>query len=122
MRRRAGRPGTTPAPRRISLNFFQGIFNGRATGAPICLIIRNQNTRSGDYEQLKALMRPGHADYPAYIKYKGFNDYRGRAFFRTAHCAYYCRRQHSEDIMQKKRGIYICARLASAGKAESLPL
>lgn len=82
MRRRApGRPGTTPRAETDIPEFLSGIFNGRATGAPICLIIRNQNTRSGDYEQLKALMRPGHADYPAYIKYKGFNDYRGAGIF-----------------------------------------
>ena len=51
MRRRApGRPGTTPRAETDIPEFLSGIFNGRATGAPICLIIRNQNTRSGDYE------------------------------------------------------------------------
>lgn len=122
MRRRApGRPGTTPRAETDIPEFLSGIFNGRATGAPICLIIRNQNTRSGDYEQLKALMRPGHADYPAYIKYKGFNDYRGGGHFSGRLTApITAAGSIARDIMQK-RGIYICARLASAGKAESLP-
>ena len=48
--------------------FLSGIVDGYTCGAPISAIIRNSNTRSGDYSNLKDCPRPGHADYPAQIK------------------------------------------------------
>ena len=50
-------------------------------GAPLTAIIRNTDTRSQDYEQIKDIPRPGHADYTAYIKYSGKNDVRGGGSF-----------------------------------------
>ena len=58
-----------------------GIFNGFTTGAPICLLIWNSDIDSGDYERNRFLPRPGHADYTAFVKYGGFNDYRGGGRF-----------------------------------------
>ena len=60
---------------------ISGYFNHKTTGTPLCAIIKNDDARSEDYTQLKDLMRPGHADYPGAIKYKGFNDYRGGGHF-----------------------------------------
>lgn len=60
---------------------LSGLFEGKTTGAPLTMIIRNQDTRSRDYGKLKDVMRPGHADYTGYVKYKGFNDYRGGGHF-----------------------------------------
>lgn len=54
-----------------------GVFNGRTTGAPICIIIPNKDINSSDYEKNRYIARPGHADYSAYVKYNGFEDYRG---------------------------------------------
>ena len=48
---------------------------------PLCILIPNENTKSGDYEATRALARPGHADYTAYCKYHGFEDYRGGGHF-----------------------------------------
>ena len=56
---------------------FSGVFQNRTTGAPITIHIKNKDTKPADYEPLKDLVRPGHADYPAKIKYGGFSDYRG---------------------------------------------
>ncbi len=56
-----------------------GVFEGRTTGTPLCILIPNTNTRSGDYE--KDLPRPGHADYTAECKYHGYQDYRGGGHF-----------------------------------------
>ncbi len=63
------------------VEILSGVFQGYTSGAPICLLIWNKNTISSDYEKLKNLPRPGHADYQAFIKYGGFNDYRGGGRF-----------------------------------------
>ena len=58
-----------------------GIVNGYTCGAPIAATIFNHNTRSGDYENLKDQPRPGHADYPAQVKYGGYQDVAGGGHF-----------------------------------------
>ena len=58
-----------------------GTLNGTTTGAPICLLIWNKEIDSSEYERLRFLPRPGHADYTAFIKYGGFNDFRGGGRF-----------------------------------------
>ena len=63
------------------IEFFSGIFKGHTTGAPICLIIWNKNIDSSEYDRMRDLPRPGHADFPAHMKYGGFNDYRGGGRF-----------------------------------------
>jgi chorismate synthase len=58
-----------------------GIFNGFTTGAPIAMLVENKEADSSDYEAIKDLPRPGHADYAVRVKYGGFNDYRGGGRF-----------------------------------------
>ncbi len=58
-----------------------GVFNGFTTGAPICMTVKNKETKSSDYDAIKDLPRPAHADYTARIKYGGFNDYQGGGRF-----------------------------------------
>lgn len=58
-----------------------GVVSGVATGTPLCIFIRNRDTRSGDYAAMETLMRPGHADYPAQCKYHGYQDSRGGGHF-----------------------------------------
>lgn len=60
---------------------LSGFFEGKTTGTPLCAIIRNGDQHSKDYGKLKDLMRPGHGDYPGFVKYNGFNDYRGGGHF-----------------------------------------
>lgn len=60
---------------------LSGVFNGFTTGAPIALTVENKETLSSDYEAIKNLPRPGHSDYPARVRYGGFNDYRGGGRF-----------------------------------------
>ncbi len=62
-------------------HILSGVLNGVTTGSPISMVIENTNTLSGDYSDLKAVPRPGHSDYPAYVKYGGNNDIRGGGHF-----------------------------------------
>src|SRR5450432_211059 len=81
-RRKGGRQkGTTPRQESDLPIFKSGIFNDRSTGAPITILFENNNTRSGDYEKLRAIPRPGHADFVAHEKFGGFEDYRGGGHF-----------------------------------------
>ena len=74
------RPGKSPLesarqePDRVEI--LSGTFEGRTTGAPIALVVRNQDVRSGDYDALRDVFRPGHADYTWQAKY-GIRDHRG---------------------------------------------
>lgn len=58
-----------------------GFFNGYTTGTPLCALIKNSDQHSKDYSILADKMRPGHADYAGYVRYQGFNDYRGGGHF-----------------------------------------
>jgi chorismate synthase len=81
-RRKGGKQkGTTPRQEDDIPIFKSGIFNNRTTGAPITILFENKNTRSGDYDKLRAVPRPGHADWVAHQKYGGFEDYRGGGHF-----------------------------------------
>ena len=83
MARRAPGKSSLSTPRKESdiPEILSGYFEGKTTGAPLCAIIRNSNTKSKDYSKLKDVMRPGHADYTGAVRYKGFNDYRGGGHF-----------------------------------------
>ena len=72
---------TTSRREKDEFEIISGVFQDRTTGAPLCFLIRNEDKRSRDYEELKDIMRPGHADYTARVKYSGFNDYRGGGAF-----------------------------------------
>ncbi len=80
-RRKPGAKGTTPRKEDDIPEIISGIFNEKTTGAPITILFRNSNTRSSDYEKQKAVPRPGHADFVANKKFKGFEDYRGGGHF-----------------------------------------
>ncbi len=72
---------STPRKEKDRPEFLGGILDGYTCGAPIAAVIYNQNTRSGDYANLKDSPRPGHADYTAQIKYGGFQDAAGGGHF-----------------------------------------
>jgi chorismate synthase len=81
-RRKGGtQKGTTPRQEEDLPIFKSGLYNGHTTGAPITILFENKNTRSGDYDKLRAVPRPGHADWVAHQKFGGFEDYRGGGHF-----------------------------------------
>ncbi|MBS1758229.1 MAG: chorismate synthase [Bacteroidetes bacterium] len=80
-RRKGGTKGTTPRKEDDIPVFISGVFNEKTTGAPLTIIFENKNTRSSDYEKLRTVPRPGHADFVASQKFNGFEDYRGGGHF-----------------------------------------
>lgn len=60
---------------------ISGVFNNKTTGAPLTVLFPNKNIKSKDYEKIKDLVRPSHADFPAKIKFNGYNDFRGGGTF-----------------------------------------
>lgn len=81
-RRRPGNiPGTTRRAEDDIAEILSGIFNGRTTGAPLTVVVWNRDVYSGQYEKIRMTPRPGHADYTAFVKYGGFNDFRGGGRF-----------------------------------------
>jgi chorismate synthase len=69
--------GQTARAEEDKVEILSGVFKDITTGAPIVLLVWNKDTDSSAYEKTRFVMRPGHADYTSFIKYGGFNDYRG---------------------------------------------
>ncbi|MEM2816300.1 MAG: chorismate synthase, partial [Candidatus Bathyarchaeia archaeon] len=63
------------------VEILSGVFEGYTTGAPVCMTVLNREAISSEYNIVKDLPRPGHADYTAHVRYGGFNDYRGGGRF-----------------------------------------
>jgi len=76
-RRRPGQSGlTTPRKETDAVEILSGVFEGRTTGCPVGFLVRNENQHSADYDELRGLFRPSHADYTYTAKY-GWRDPRG---------------------------------------------
>jgi chorismate synthase len=80
-RKPGGSIASTPRRERDEVEILSGVHNGFTTGAPVCLVIKNEDVRDIDYASLENKLRPGHADYTAFVKYGGFNDPRGGGMF-----------------------------------------
>jgi chorismate synthase len=80
-RRRSNAAGSTERHEADSPELLSGVYEGRTTGSPICIVMRNTDTRSRDYEDFKRVPRPGHADFTSRYKYGGFSDPRGSGHF-----------------------------------------
>ena len=74
-------PLTTARKEEDRVEVLSGILDSHTTGAPVCLAVWNKDIDSSEYGKVRFLPRPGHADYTAYVKYGGFNDYRGGGRF-----------------------------------------
>lgn len=117
MARRAPGRDKTATPRKESdaPKILSGMLGNTLTGAPLCAVIENTNTRSTDYGNLLTTPRPGHSDYAAFVKYKGANDIRGGGHFSgriTAPIVFagaVCRQ------LLEKKGVKIAAHIQSIG-------
>lgn len=115
MKRRA--PGqnkmSTARKEADNVEIISGLCEGITTGAPLCGMIYNSDQHSKDYSILKEKMRPGHSDYPAYVKYKGFNDVRGGGHFSGRITAPIVFAGAIAKQILKKQGIYVGAHILS---------
>ncbi len=119
-RRAPGRNAfSTPRKETDQVEILSGLLNGRTTGAPVCGLIRNRNTRSSDYPE--GMMRPGTADLTAHIKYKGYNDYRGGGHFSGRLTAPLTFAGSIVRQMLESRGISIGAHILQIGTCRDEP-
>ncbi|MCQ2385450.1 MAG: chorismate synthase [Clostridia bacterium] len=112
---------STPRQEPDEFRIVSGVFNGKTTGTPLTIIIPNTAFRSEDYEKTRSLARPGHADYAAYCKYHGFEDYRGGGHFSgRITAALTAAGAIALDVLRKK-GIFIGTHIASCGGVKDVP-
>ena len=112
---------STPRKEEDRQEFLSGVLNGFTCGAPIAAIIRNTNTRSGDYANLKDCPRPGHADYTAQIKYGGFQDPAGGGHFSGRLTAPLCVAGGLCKQWLETRGIRVGAHIAAIAGIPDTP-
>ena len=105
----------TPRKEADEAEFLSGLVNDVTCGAPICAVIRNTNTRSGDYRELLDQPRPSHADYAADIRYGGAEDIRGGGHFSGRLTAALCVAGGLCLQYLAERGIAVGAHIASIG-------
>ena len=104
------------------VQILSGVFEGKTTGTPLCAVISNTDTRSGDYAQLKALPRPGHADYSGGVRYGGHNDYRGGGHFSGRLTAPLVFAGAVAKLILRERGVAVAAAVSNvAGIPDPTP-
>ena len=106
---------STPRKEPDQPDFLSGIVDGYTCGAPIAAVIRNTNTRSSDYSNLKDCPRPGHADYTAQVKYAGYQDVSGGGHFSGRLTAPLCIAGGLCKQWLEARGIRIAAHIVAIG-------
>lgn len=114
-RRAPGGRYSTPRKEADMPEFIAGLVNGKTCGAPLTAIIRNNDTRSKDYEYMRTVPRPGHADYTAMVKYGPSRDYAGGGQFSGRLTAPLCIAGGIALQLLEKLGVSISARIEAIG-------
>lgn len=122
LRRAPGRDKTaTPRKEDDLPEILSGVIDGVTTGAPLALIIRNNDTRSNNYDNLKACPRPNHSDYAAWVKYGGYNDVRGGGHFSGRLTAPIVAAGAICRGILKEKGITVGGHILSVGNVNDTP-
>lgn len=100
------------------VEFASGVLDGKTTGAPVCLLLRNEDTRSGDYDRLRFVPRPSHADYPAFVRFGEARDHRGGGEFSGRLTAPLCAAGFLCMELLREKGVAIGAHISSIGVCE----
>lgn len=116
-----GNDWSTPRKEGDAPEFLSGLADGKTCGAPLAAIIRNTNTRSKDYSNLKDIPRPGHADYTAQVKYGGAQDVAGGGHFSGRLTAPLCIAGGICKQLLARRGIFVGAHIAAIGGIPDRP-
>ncbi|MBI4125841.1 MAG: chorismate synthase [Deltaproteobacteria bacterium] len=115
-RRRPGQgPATSPRNESDDFEILSGVLNGKTTSAPLCFFIRNRDIDSSAYEERRFTPRPGHADYPAYVKYDGLEDYRGGGRFSARVTAGWVIAGSIAKQILEKIGVRVSAKIVEIG-------
>ncbi|VVB66355.1 Chorismate synthase [Candidatus Gugararchaeum adminiculabundum] len=109
----------SPRKEEDKLEILSGVFKGKTTGAPVCMLIRNKDADSSAYERIKAIARPGHTDWVAHEKFGGFNDYRGSGIFSGRLTAATVMGGALAKLALRRKGISISSRIISIGGCEN---
>lgn len=117
-RRAPGGRYSTPRKEADMPEFISGLVDGKTCGASVTAIIRNNDTRSKDYEYMRTVPRPGHADYTAMVKYGPSRDYAGGGQFSGRLTAPLCIAGGIAMQLLEKMGVSISARILSIGGEE----
>ncbi len=106
---------STARKEKDQVEFLSGVFAGKTTGTPLCMMIRNGDQHSSDYAAIRWTPRPGHADLPGFVRYDGYQDYRGGGHFSGRLTAPLVAAGALAKLILKARGIAVGAHIASIG-------
>lgn len=109
---------STPRREEDEFEILSGVFEGKTTGTPLCIVIKNNDTRSKDYSKTKDLIRPSHADFTANAKYHGFEDFRGGGHFSGRITAPLVAVAGILIPALQKKGIFIGSHISKCGGVE----
>ena len=112
---------STPRKEADAPEFLSGLVGNVTCGAPVTAIIRNTNTRSSDYDELKTLPRPGHADYTAEVKYGGYQDHSGGGDFAGRLTAPLCVAGGIALQLLEEQGIRVYSHIYSIADVKDAP-
>ena len=112
-------PGDTPRREADAARVLSGLVNGVTCGAPLCAMIENTDARPRDYEKLRHIPRPGHADFPLEMKYRGHQDIRGGGHSSGRLTAPLCFAGAVCVQILARRGVRVCATVTKTGDIEA---
>ncbi len=115
-KRRTGGRLTSARREADRVEWLSGLYNNITTGAPLAFIIKNCDQRPSDYDFIKGIVRPSHADYSAHVKYDGYNDKCGGGMFSGRLTACYVVAGTIVRQLLKTENIEICADIVQLGE------
>ena len=124
LRRRAtgNSPLSTPRKEADQVEVLSGVFEGKTTGTPLCMMNRNGDQHSKDYAAIRYLARPGHADLTGFVRYGGYNDYRGGGHFSGRLTAPLVAAGAVAKLILRKNGVQAAAHIAAVGSVWDTPI
>lgn len=106
---------STARKEKDQVEVLSGVFDGKTTGTPLTMVIRNGDQHSKDYSAIRDLARPGHGDYTGFLRYEGCNDYRGGGHFSGRLTAPLVAAGAVAKMILREKGVQVGAHIASIG-------